>query len=132
MKRISHEDGFTLAETIIAFAILSLFLSIYFQTFSVGFRSKSMSEGKAIALQLAQMKIAEMKLSGSLHAEETQGKFDNGYLWESRTKPYETERVGGTRSGVQLLLVTVRVFRKDAMGKSRDEVELTTLRAVRR
>lgn len=96
--------GFTLLETLVAFAILSVSLTLFYQTLTgavlkqteIGFESK--------ALLLAQSKLAAVGTEVLLKAGNTTGVVDDRYVWR-----LEIQREASAESGLLLYSVTSEV-----------------------
>ncbi len=77
-----YQNGFTLLETLVAFAILVLVLAVVFQVFGNGSRSARMSHEYVQAVIIAQSLLAESRIDGSV----SQSGERAGYRWELTRK----------------------------------------------
>jgi general secretion pathway protein I len=87
-RRRGHgEGGFTLVETIVAFAILSLVIATALQIVGSGnVRTRAAAE-KVTAIAHAQATLASIEASRIVSAGRTRGQFEDGYLWELTSSP---------------------------------------------
>lgn len=83
--------GFTLLEVLVAFTILALSLGAVFQVWSIGLRSTSQAESRALAVLLLESKLAGIGIEEPLESGEQAGEFDNGFRWHASVEPYEAE-----------------------------------------
>lgn len=81
--------GFTLLEVLVAFTILALSLGAVFQVWSIGLRSTSQAESRALAVLLLESKLAGIGIEEPLESGEQAGEFDNGFRWHASVEPYE-------------------------------------------
>jgi general secretion pathway protein I len=86
--------GFTLLETIIAFAILSFALVAAMQAFSSGLRSQEAAEGTGTAVLHARSKIDEIGTAIPLVPGLAGGVYADGSRWQASISPYPNP-VGG-------------------------------------
>jgi general secretion pathway protein I len=121
-----QQQGFSLLEVLVAFAILSLSLGVLFQIFSSGVRGTIVSEGYNKALIIAQSRLAEVGVDRPLEAGMEQGEAEEPYRWRVEVTPYQEGDLGSQRRRVEPYRIDVWVGWK-ADGKARD-VELSTLR----
>ncbi|MCG8354386.1 MAG: prepilin-type N-terminal cleavage/methylation domain-containing protein [Kiloniellales bacterium] len=121
------EDGFTLLEVLVAFAILALILGVVFQTYSTGFRSAETASDHMTATLLAESKLASIGVTQSLEEGEAVGDFDDGYHWRTTIRPFRAE--DGEADGplpIRAYEITVTVGWGDR--DAGPAVSLTTLR----
>ena len=89
LSRGRDEDGFTLVETLAAFAILVMVLSALFVALSGAIRANARAVFTTTAVRLAQSSLAELGLSVPLASGRSQGRYDNGYQWLLEVTPYQ-------------------------------------------
>jgi type II secretion system protein I len=84
-RRASGEEGFTLLEVLIAFAVLALMLVPILQIFGGGIGSSQTARGYAMAALLARSKLAELATGATFAEGETSGTFEGGegYRWRT-------------------------------------------------
>ena len=94
----SSDEGFTLVEVLVAFAVLAVTMIALVNIFGTGFRGIAAAESKTLALRLAQSKLAEVASTWQLQTGEQSGRFDDKYAWRLRVTPYVAAgSPGGTR-----------------------------------
>lgn len=139
--------GFTLIEVLVALAVLGLSLGVIMQIFSAGLDRARKTEARAIAVQLAESKLAAVGVEEPLTEGMTSGEFDNRFRWRVLVQPYEPaggeadgdEPGGGneTKVLVRAYAVNVRVFWGGSEGGGQGDggndgtVSLSTIRLVK-
>lgn len=84
------DDGFTLPEVVVAFAILSLSLAVLYQAQTTSARSANALEMHAAALELAENRLAGFGAETPPRAGEWSGQSENGQLeWRLEAFPNE-------------------------------------------
>jgi prepilin-type N-terminal cleavage/methylation domain-containing protein len=86
---IEDDDGFTLVETIVAFAILSIVMTIAVQIVGGGSVRARIGQQKSTALAHAQSQLAILSASDVLEPGIMEGKFDDGL---PGARPYRLPR----------------------------------------
>jgi general secretion pathway protein I len=146
----TQQQGFSLLEVLVAFAILSLTLGALLQVFATGLRNTSLAEDYSVATLHAQSVLAILDSREFLNEGIEEGEIDATFswrlsvmLWEDPNPPEETEAdlreqnevsegVGDdeefARGQVDPYQVTVEVFWEKA-GRTRSVV-LNTLRLM--
>jgi prepilin-type N-terminal cleavage/methylation domain-containing protein len=89
------ERGFTLVETLVSLAILTISLVALVEIFGVGFRGIRMSELDTAALQLATSELARAGTETSLQAGQQQGITSGGLEWSVVIEPYAPRYADG-------------------------------------
>lgn len=79
-----RQAGFTLIETLVAFAVLALILTILFGSLSQLLTGGRRAEILREALQLAQARLDGLGVVEPLVAGESAGHFENGFNWRLR------------------------------------------------
>lgn len=139
-----HIRGFTLIEILVALVILGLSLGVVMQIFSAGLQRAGRTEARAVAVQLAESKLATVGIEEPLTEGETSGQFDDRFRWRVLVRSHRPaggeldgeEPEGGNpggKNGAKVLVdayaINIRVSWGDAAG--RDEmVSLSTIRLV--
>ncbi len=131
-----HIRGFTLIEILVALIILGLSLGVIMQIFSAGLDRARKTEARAIAVQLAESKLAAVGVEEPLTEGETDGQFDDKYRWRVLVQPYRPAGDDGganeTRVLVHAFAVNVRVFWSGGgAGGDDSAVSLSTIRLVK-
>ena len=83
------DEGFTLVEVIVAFAIASLAVAVLFETFGGGLMTMRRAHTKADAVLLAHTKLAELSIV-TTGTERRRSGTDNGYVWSVTSKAHRT------------------------------------------
>jgi general secretion pathway protein I len=103
------EDGFTLVETIVAFAILALVMTAAVEIVGDGSVRQRRGEARMLALSDAQSELARLAATPTVLAGPAAGAFEDGYRWQRTAVPIpELAPIGGShRPFVVRLEVTV-------------------------
>ena len=90
--RMRDEDGFTLLEVLIAFAVLAVLLVPILQVFGGGLGNAETARAYSTATLLARSKLAEIATESELADGESDGRFEgSNYRWRSTIARDETE-----------------------------------------
>jgi len=121
---MSRQDGFTLIEVLVAFAILSLTVVVAVQGFAGGLRLLKLSGDHQRAILIADQKAREVVVPKEGREEGTEG----GFAWERVIKsvPAPELDVPGRPAKWHVYEISVQV----AWGEQRRAVGVTTLRTV--
>jgi general secretion pathway protein I len=121
---MSRQDGFTLIEVLVAFAILSATVIVAVQGFAGGLRLLKLSGDHQRAILIADQKAREVVVPKEGREEGTEG----GFAWERVIKPVPAPEldVPGRAAKWHVYEITVQV----AWGEQRRAVGVTTLRTV--
>ncbi len=121
---MSRQDGFTLIEVLVAFAILSLTVVVAVQGFAGGLRLLKLSGDHQRAILIADQKVREVVVPREGREEGTEG----GFAWERVIKPVPAPElnVPGRPAKWHMYEISVQV----AWGEQRRAVGVTTLRTV--
>jgi len=84
----SQQQGFTLIETLVAFMILALSLTVILRIFSGGLRNVALSEDYARAVLLAESQLSVTGISTPLERGVSSGEWDTHFRWERVIEPY--------------------------------------------
>ena len=85
-------NGFTLIETLVAMAILSISLVIILQLFSGGLKSSRLSDNYTRAIFHAREKMEEILLNDNFTDGATEGEFSDGFEWKAQTLLFEPDQ----------------------------------------
>ena len=121
---MSRQDGFTLIEVLVAFAILSATVIVAVQGFAGGLRLLKLSGDHQRAILIADQKAREVVVPKEGREDGTEG----GFAWERVIKPVPAPEldVPGRAAKWHVYEITVQV----AWGEQRRAVGVTTLRTV--
>jgi general secretion pathway protein I len=121
---MSRQDGFTLIEVLVAFAILSATVIVAVQGFAGGLRLLKLSGDHQRAILIADQKAREVVVPKEGREEGTEG----GFAWERVIKPVPAPEldVPGRAAKWHVYEISVQV----AWGEQRRVVGVTTLRTV--
>jgi prepilin-type N-terminal cleavage/methylation domain-containing protein len=124
------ERGFTLVETLVSLAILTISLVALVEIFGVGFRGVRMSESDTAALHQATSRLARAGTETPLQAGQQQGVTSGGLEWSVVIEPYAARYAeGDTRlGGLEAYWVTVEVRWQSSTLATPQTVSLKTLK----
>lgn len=86
MTRAS-ERGFTLVETMVAFAVLALCLAVLFELAGTGLRAERQANARLVALRLAESHLARLGRAEPIIAGTTDGRYDEIFRWSLAAEP---------------------------------------------
>jgi len=121
---VSRQDGFTLIEVLVAFAILSLTVVVAVQGFAQGLRLLKLSGDHQRAILIADQKAREVIVPKEGREEGTEGAF----TWERVTRPVAASDLEGPDRPARWQVYEINVH--VAWGEQRRAVAVTTLRTV--
>lgn len=127
--RIADDDGFTLVEVLVAFAILAVTLIMVFRGVGDGARGIDTAQRSAAAIALAEAKLAALGSETPLEEGRTQGTRENGLQWRLEIAPARADDAFAEMSGLVPMRVAVAVWWTD---RPDAPVELETLKFARR
>jgi general secretion pathway protein I len=127
------DGGFTLVETLVSLAILTLGLVALVQIFGNGFRGIRDSDLDANALQWATLQLARAGMESPLQAGQQQGTSPAGVEWTVAVEPYvppSAEREGMRSTGLRAYWVTSEVRWKSSAFAAPQSLQLRTLKVA--
>ena len=126
-----RDDGFTLVEVLVAFAILALTLTMVFRSFGDGARGIQVSQRQAAAVALAEAKLAALGVERPLVQGVTKGVDTSGMEWRVDIQALQEFDEFARATGLQAVHVSVFVS-WPATGRPARTVELSTLKFANR
>ncbi|MEQ1636941.1 MAG: type II secretion system protein [Methylococcales bacterium] len=84
----NKENGFSLLEILVAFAILALSIGVLLNIFSRGLRTAIVSEETQQALAIAESQMARAGVDVALSEGSISGQVDGKYTWSIQGTPY--------------------------------------------
>jgi type II secretion system protein I len=79
-----RDAGFSLIETLVAFAILSVSLTVLFAGVTRAIVGSQYAQHKRLALRIAQNQIEEIGITVPIQPGERKGRSENGFAWAHR------------------------------------------------
>jgi general secretion pathway protein I len=126
------EKGFTLVETLVSLAMLTLGLVALVQIFGNGFRGIRDSDLDADALQWATSQLARAGIETPLQTGQQQGATPAGLEWTITIEPYQApaQREDMLPTGLQAYWVISEVRWKTSVFASAQSLQLKTLKVA--
>lgn len=131
---VRGRNGFTLLEVLVAMMILGISLGMILQQFALASRAGTASYDATRATIHAREMLEELKMLPDLYEGVEQGKFDDGFEWETTVELYIYDEFEEQQVFENIRYETYRlsavVFWRS--GSRERQVELETLRTVRK
>ena len=121
------QDGYTLLEFLVAFTVLSLFLTAGLAAVAVALRADQQAAFVMRATPLARAKLAAVGFDFPLRIGVVTGSFGNGYLWRAEVRNYHSAALNNAVS-IRAYWVEVTVAEPSAAGRV---LSLATIAAAR-
>jgi general secretion pathway protein I len=122
------QQGFSLLEILVAFAILSIFLGVLLNIFSGGVRGADVTGQYARAVQIAESLLAGVGHDVALETKVMDGESDDVYRWRIVIEPYTPPETDWQPEKTPLQAYRVGVTVNWASGLSERQFGLTSLR----
>ena len=119
-------DGFTLIETLVAMAILSISLVLILQLFSSGLKSSRLSDNYTRAIFHAREKMEEILLDDHFIDMAMEGEFGDGFEWKAQTLRLEPDHEEEAKLPVDIFSIKVDVSWHE--GSQEKHFEISTLK----
>lgn len=125
---LNKQQGFSLLEILVAFAILALSLGILLKIFSGGANTAVLAEEYTAAVQIAESLMAGVGVETTLQVGETSGNEDDRYHWLVTVSPYpfNLDDIDPATLKAEFFKVDVTV----SWGDDGRELHLSTLKLV--
>ncbi|ARN82218.1 prepilin-type N-terminal cleavage/methylation domain-containing protein [Methylocystis bryophila] len=127
---IRRRGGFTLIETLAAFAVLALAMSQLMATLSGGARNESRADFLLRASREGQSQLDAVGIEGPIAQGETTGAYDDGLLWNLRIDPYVTIKSLTGTGEVASFWLRLTIRRPGSQEGARESLTLTTLKII--
>ena len=128
-KSLWRCDGFTLIETLVAMAILSISLVVILQLFSAGLKSSRLSDNYTRAIFHAREKMEEILLDDNFTDMATEGEFSDDFEWKAQTLRLEPDQEEEeTKLPVDIFSIKVNVSWHE--GRQEKHFEISTLKTA--
>lgn len=119
-------DGFTLIETLVAMAILSISLVVILQLFSGGLKSSRLSDNYTRAIFHAREKMEEILLDDNFTDMATEGELGDGFEWKAQTLRLEPAQEEEAKLPVDIFSIKVDISWHE--GSKEKHFEISTLK----
>ncbi len=129
-KLIRRRTGFTLIETLVAFAVLALAMSQLMTALSGGARNESRADFLLRASREGQSQLDSVGTEHPIARGETNGAYDDGLLWNLRVEPYVTIKSATGSGELASFWLHLTIRRPGAQEGARESLTLTTLKIV--
>jgi general secretion pathway protein I len=90
-RRLPRQNGFSLLEILVAFAILAMALGVLLRIFGGAGQISGLADKYARAVVIAESLLASADLEIPLQPGETSGEVDTVFHWTMRVTPYQVE-----------------------------------------
>jgi general secretion pathway protein I len=127
---IRRRTGFTLIETLVAFAVLALAMSQLMAALSGGARNESRADFLLRASREGQSHLDAVGLEGQIVQGETNGAYDDGLVWNLNVEPYVAVEAPLGNGGIKSFWLRLTIRRPGAQEGARESLTLTTLKIV--
>jgi len=128
--RLKAKAGFTLIETLVAFAILAMALGQLFVAVGGGARNDSRADFLLRASRLGQSQLAALGVDGRIEQGESSGRYDDGLYWRLSVAPHRAQRGPNGNAVVASYWARLTISRPTAQAAPSEALTLTTLKVV--
>ena len=105
--RRRQQDGFTLIEVVVAFAIFALAMGAIYESFAGAVRRSAQSDMRDQELMVAQSLLSKLRTSPVPWKAEDTGSLEGGWRWRTEVAPFEA--AASERSPWRTFAVAVHV-----------------------
>jgi general secretion pathway protein I len=125
-----RRNGFTLIETLVAFAVLALAMSQLMAALSGAAQNESRADFFLRASREGQSQLDALGVEGRVVRGETNGSYDDGLLWSLTVEPYVTVKSPMRTGEVLSFWAHLTIRRPGSQEGARQSLTLTTLKIV--
>jgi len=125
-----RRDGFTLVETLVAFAVLALAMSQLMTALSGAAQNESRADFYLRASREGQSQLDALGVEGRIERGETNGSYEDGLLWDLKVEPYLTVKSPMRTGEVVSFWAHLTIRRPGLQEVARQSLTLTTLKIV--
>ena len=122
----TRQQGFTLIEVVVAFAIFALAMGALYESFGGAVRRNSQAHEREQALLVAQSVLTRVRVATPPWKPEETGSLEGGWLWRVEVVPFDA--AANERSPWRTFAVTVHLARE---GSDAKEVVLRSIELAR-
>ncbi len=123
MRRSDREDGFVMLEALVAFAVLSLVLVLFYEALAGNYRTAALTRERDLALAEARSHLQGLGLAMPIRAGGSSGVYHSGAFWKMEAAPLPPPERGDGMPPLPRYLVTLEV-------RNREGRQLTRLQTV--
>ena len=105
--RLRSQQGFTLIEVVVAFAIFTLAVGALYESFAGAVRRNTQAQNRDQELLVAQSLLSRLRTAPAPWEPEESGSLDNGWHWRTEVAPFDA--AANERSPWRAVAVTVHV-----------------------
>jgi Tfp pilus assembly protein PilV len=95
-RTLRCQEGFTLVETVVAFAVLALVMTAAVEIVGHGGIRQRQGERRMAALSHARSELARLAASPAVLSSSASGTFDDGFIWRRTSAPVPELPAAGT------------------------------------
>ena len=127
---LKRKRGFTLIETLVAFAILALAMSQLLAAAGGGAENDRRADFLLRGARLGQSQLAALGVDGPIQQGETRGRYDDGLYWSLRVEPHRTLTSSTGDPVVASFWARLTISRPTPRSAPHEDLTLTTLKIV--
>ncbi len=127
---LKRKGGFTLIETLVAFAILALAMSQLLAAAGGGAQNDNRADFLLRGARLGQSQLAALGVDGPIQLGETSGRYDDGLYWSLTVEPDRTHKSPTGDAVVASFWARLTISRPTPQSAPRENLTLTTLKIV--
>jgi len=122
--------GFTLVETLVAFAVLALAMSRLMTALSGAAQNESRADFFLRASREGQSQLDALGVERRIERGETNGRYEDGLLWNLKVEPYVTVKSPLQTGEVESFWAHLTIRRPGSQEGAHQSLTLTTLKLV--